>query len=918
MFCACVSRSERRSVCRQGRLRIIKFEMTRMSHDHAMDLDRRPVLSIPAENTLGFLRQVFACWDENRLFAIIRDPAVLAELDLPIETLPPAGGGADGAPGGWGRFSHQPRLSDDPAQIVFSSGTEGRAKAILLSHRNLADVVARLNAAMGVTPEIREYIGVPVTYSFGLGRARAVAAAGGAFFLPERFDPVQIRDMLAAGEINAVSAVPSLWRQILAAPEVIGAEGAKVRWIEIGSQYMSGADKLALRGLFPNARIIQHYGLTEASRTTFLDITAAPEAVLESVGRAQGGVALRIADDSAIAIRGDHVALGQVMPGGGVRSLVNADGWLVTRDRGEIRDGWLWYLGRLDDQINLAGVKLGAEGLEEEIRRLVPAAGRHFAIAPVPDPLRGEAVLLAIEDAAGDLAPLIEDAARLGLKRRGVQVGQGAGGALKAMILPELPRTATDKVQRRLLPGLWQDRQGADAALMTGLADGAGPDIGADLTPDEARLAAIWARVVGDAHFVPEAGFYDLGGDSLSSVQIGLMMESARLPRPVIRATMEGRPLREAAALLAEDKAAESTGETALPEGARRSWAITMARAVMALSVILSHWGPGLFERLGIARQAEGAMAFLYRMGTPGFAAVFGIGIGYFMLPDFAARRDSVLRRLQGSFRLVLLGLALLAAIRLTNAALRHEPLGGFEIANDFYGVLAYYALMLGTARWWLPPLARLRHPIPWLLGGLPVLWLLWQAVPLLLPSGQVQSLLEWPRLMLGAGGYNIFKMSAVAAGGMAIGVWMAVQPDSRAVSRNLLIGGGLGMSLAALSIVEADGALALTRRGSPVFTSLPGLIFYLSFAGFATGLFLRFLLSWETLPGGVRAPLKLLLVTGGLALPIYVFHGLVMPGQSLLNALGVEGGMALLIPMGLFLLVMAYLGRRLWRMYFA
>lgn len=109
------------------------------------------VLSIPAENALGFLQRVFACWDDGRLFAITRDPAVLEDLDLPVESLPPL----DAAIGGWGRFSHRPRLSDDPAQIVFSSGTEGRPKAILLSHRNLADVVNGVVCGRGRNPTLR-------------------------------------------------------------------------------------------------------------------------------------------------------------------------------------------------------------------------------------------------------------------------------------------------------------------------------------------------------------------------------------------------------------------------------------------------------------------------------------------------------------------------------------------------------------------------------------------------------------------------------------------------------------------------------------------------------------------------------------------------------------------------------------------
>lgn len=867
------------------------------------------VRSIPASNSLAFLEAVFSCWRDGRLFSITRDPGALAGFGLEIE-----GSSLDGKlEGGWGRLDHRPRFSDEPAQIVFSSGTEGRPKAILLSHRNLADVVTRLNQAMGVTDEIREYIGVPVTYSFGLGRARAVAAAGGAFFLPERFDPVQIRDMLAAGEINAVSAVPSLWRQLLSAPGIFGDERQRMRWIEIGSQHMAAADKLALRKLFPEARIIQHYGLTEASRSTFLDISATPEAALDSVGEATGSVSLRITDEGAIAIRGDHVALGRLADGGGLVPLTDGDGWLVTRDRGEIRDGRLYYLGRLDDQINVAGIKLGAEGLEEEIRRLVPLAGEHFAIAPVADPLRGEAVLLAVEAAAAEVATLLEEAARLGLGRRGVQVGQGAGAALKVIRLERLPRTGTDKVQRRLLAGLWEEGAGR-------IPDPAGaappPDLAAaELSPAEARLAAIWARAVGEIGFSPQTSFYDAGGDSLSSVQLGLIMESEGLPRPVIRATLEGRSLRDAAALLDDDRPGARPAAAALPDAARRSWAITMTRGVMALSVILSHWGPGFFGRLNLADHAENVLSLFYRMGTPGFAAIFGIGIGYFMLPDYPEKRGSVLRRLDSALRLILLGIGLLAVIHLLNVLIAGRHLGGLQIAHSFYSVLGYYALMLATARLWLPAVTRLHHPIPWLLAAFPALWLLWQAVPSLLP-GQLQSVLEWPRLMLVAA-YNIFKMTGIVAAGAAVGLWLSQQPDTRAAARSMAVTGGLGMVLMVATLIQAHGADVFLDRNDPAFISLPGLIFYLSFAVFATGLFLHALLSWQRLPRPVRLPLQILLVTGGLALPIYVFHGLVIPGRDLLVLLGVPGAVALSLTVGLFLTVMAYSGRRLWRMYF-
>ncbi len=259
----------------------------------------------------------------------------------------PAGAGSRTVPGtkildrrsfpadpGW--FDARLELIDEdrPAQISLSSGTTGRPKALLLSHRALSDVVRRINAALGVTGEIREYIGVPVTFSFGFGRARAVAAAGGQSYLPPNgFDPTEIRRMLDENRINAISAVPTLWRVLLNAPDIIGEAGRKVRWIEIGSQYMAGSEKEAMKALFPEARIVQHYGLTEASRSTLLDVSGSTGATLESVGQPGETGEVAISEEGLIRLRGPHLAMGLVS-GAGLKPITDADGWLTTADRG--------------------------------------------------------------------------------------------------------------------------------------------------------------------------------------------------------------------------------------------------------------------------------------------------------------------------------------------------------------------------------------------------------------------------------------------------------------------------------------------------------------------------------------------------------------------------------------------------------
>ena len=353
-----------------------------------------PIVDLAAVSSISFLREVFALYAAQRPFALRRDGLVLHDRPglLVTERIDPA------ADAGW--FCADPvSLSGEAiAQIVFTSGTEGPPKAILISGRALGCTEARLVRAMGATPEIREYVGVPVTYSFGLGRVRAAVAVGGAVYLPPNgFDPAEIRRMLEGGEINAISAVPSLWRVLLARPETLNGAGAAVRWIEIGSQAMSRPEKEAMKALFPNARIVQHYGLTEASRTTFLIVSEESGNRLDSVGALEveseatdkDGIEVAIGSQGEIRIRGPHLASGMLDVKGRFVPLTDADGWLVTHDRGEIRDGMLRHLGRLDDQINIGGLKVGAEALEQDIAAMAPGLAGHFAVAAVPDPLRG-------------------------------------------------------------------------------------------------------------------------------------------------------------------------------------------------------------------------------------------------------------------------------------------------------------------------------------------------------------------------------------------------------------------------------------------------------------------------------------------------------------------------------------------------
>lgn len=456
------------------------------------------LIGIHQANSVDFVKSAFKVYNSDDVLVILKQPH--SGLSLKEEKIPAQGGG-------WLNLKQDIIQENRPAQIVFTSGTEGAPKAILLSHKALADVVVRLNNIMKVDSTISEYIGVPVTYSFGFGRCRAVAAAGGRSFIPEHgFNPAELARMLAADEINAISAVPTLWRTLLVQPEIVGALGRKVKWIEIGSQYMSRAEKEKLKALFPNAIIVQHYGLTEASRTTFLNISETEGELLESVGQATGDVEVKISPEGLIMIRGPHVATGQII-GDEIKALVNTEGWYTTGDFGRMENNYLYYEGRADDLINCAGVKISPDLLQERINRRLNVENK-VAVCRIDDPLRGDGFFVAIESGAG---VNLEEVSEVSFDELLV-LGVNARSSIKVQEVKKIPRTDTGKVQRKELCKLHSKLTEKKKTP--------------PLPDEESSIFDIYSSIFPGVNIKPGDTFKSLGGDSLNYIQMLMLLES--------------------------------------------------------------------------------------------------------------------------------------------------------------------------------------------------------------------------------------------------------------------------------------------------------------------------------------------------------------------------------------------------------
>lgn len=263
------------------------------------------------------------------------------------------------------------------ADILFTSGSTGTPKGVMLSHGAIHAAALATNGFIGNGPEDREVVTVPLSHSFGLGRIRCAVLAGGSLVVvPGLSFPALVVDALADTRVTGLSCVPMgiAMLERFGRDELAGA-ARRLRYVELGSAPMAEERKRALARSLPLTRLCMHYGLTEASRSCFLDFHA-DDARLASVGRPAPGVALRITDqedrplacgqEGVIQIRSPAEMSGYWQDPQTTSCTRTADGWLRTSDLGRLDDGgYLTLVGRVDDQINVGGKKVDPVVVEQ-------------------------------------------------------------------------------------------------------------------------------------------------------------------------------------------------------------------------------------------------------------------------------------------------------------------------------------------------------------------------------------------------------------------------------------------------------------------------------------------------------------------------------------------------------------------------
>ena len=283
-----------------------------------------------------------------------------------------------------------PRRDDDLAALLYTGGTTGRAKGVMLSAGGLVaitrareSVTARAGARASVVP-------LPLSHVYGLvtTAARLHQQEPSLLVLQRRFDAAGWLDLVEQHRGEAGSMVPSMVQALLGEP-LEDRDLTSLTYLTTGGAPLPLPVWQECEARLPWVRLCDGYGCTEATSTVTMN---PPDARRHgSVGLPVPGVEVRIGDEGEVLVRSPGVMLGyHDDPVATAQTL--ADGWLHTGDVGRIDDdGYLWVVDRLKDVIVRGGFNVYPRDVEDAL--LTHPAVARAAVVGRPDARLGEEVV---------------------------------------------------------------------------------------------------------------------------------------------------------------------------------------------------------------------------------------------------------------------------------------------------------------------------------------------------------------------------------------------------------------------------------------------------------------------------------------------------------------------------------------------
>lgn len=306
-------------------------------------------------------------------------------------------------------------IDHDLAALIYTSGSTGDPKGVMHTHRSMRAAASAIGAYLDYRADDVILDVLPLSFDYGLYQLIMSVRAGARLVLERSFGyPARVLDRIERERVTTLPGVPTLFALLAELRSLADRDLSSLRCVTNTGAALPLKHIEMLRAVWPTARIFSMYGLTECKRVSYLppeDLAHKPR----SVGIAIPNTELWIADAAGNRLPPDTV--GQIIvrgatlmrgywekPEATARKLkpgpLPGEQVLWTGDYGRLdADGYLYFVGRMDDIIKSRGEKVAPREVEDALVHL--RGVKEAAVIGVPDPVLGEAIKAFVVPEAG-------------------------------------------------------------------------------------------------------------------------------------------------------------------------------------------------------------------------------------------------------------------------------------------------------------------------------------------------------------------------------------------------------------------------------------------------------------------------------------------------------------------------------------
>ena len=286
----------------------------------------------------------------------------------------------------------------DPALIMYTSGTTGRPKGILLTYRHLDGSPQAMHHFVDLSDADTKLCPLPLSHVGGFIYIQNCLIFGITLVLMGRFNPYEFLKLIERHRVTCFHLVPAMYTAILSLKQIDRFDLSSLRWVVVFGAPSTPETLERFRRYCPRAQLLNGWGMTETCPPN----TATPlgSANIAAVGKPAPNCEIRVVDDQdqplpaggvgEVVIRG-WVVMAEYYKDPEATAAVKRNGWLYTGDLGRFDDeGFLYIVGRKKEMIKVGGQIVYAPEVESAFYKHEQVV--EAAVIGVPDALRGEVV----------------------------------------------------------------------------------------------------------------------------------------------------------------------------------------------------------------------------------------------------------------------------------------------------------------------------------------------------------------------------------------------------------------------------------------------------------------------------------------------------------------------------------------------